>query len=222
MSQGRFPIYTIGHSNHPLEAFIALLRLHGVEEVADVRSSPYNRSPYTAHFNKDALEESLGAEGVRYVFLGAELGGRPADPSCYDAGRVQYDRVARTDEFLFGMQTLLRDAGERRVALMCAEKEPLDCHRSLLVAHALTTEYELDRESVRHILADGREESHADVARRLLDNPKALQSDLFASPSGADAMEEALERAVRQRAAKAAYVNRWPSAAEPEQGEEEF
>ena len=221
MSRRPFPIYTIGHSNHTSEAFIALLRRHGIEEVADVRSSPYNRSPYTAHFNKDALEESLSAEGVRYVYMGAELGGRPADPSCYDAGRVRYDRVARTDEFLFGVQTLLRDAGERRVALMCAEKEPLDCHRALLVAHALTTEYELDRESVRHIFADGREESHADVVSRLLDNPKALQYDLFASPGGADAMGEALERAIRQRADKVAYVSRWPSLA-GEQGEDEF
>lgn len=214
MTQPQFPIYTIGHSNHPLDAFIALLRLHGIDEVADVRSSPYNRSPYTAHFNKDALEESLAAEGVRYVYMGAELGGRPADPSCYDAGRVRYDRVARTDDFLFGIQTLLRDANERKVALMCAEKEPLDCHRTLLVAHALTAEYGLDREAMRHVLPDGRDESHADVMSRLLENPKALQYDLFAPAGGADEMAEAVERAVRQRADKVAYARRWPSVAE--------
>ena len=212
MTQPRFPICTVGHSNHSLEAFVALLRRHGVEEVADVRSSPYNRSPYTAHFNKDALEESLAAEGVRYVYMGAELGGRPADPSCYDAGRVRYDRVARTDDFLFGIQTLLRDANERKVALMCAEKEPLDCHRTLLVAHALTTEYGLDPEAARHVHADGREESHADAMSRLLRDSKAVQYDLFAPPNGADEMAEAVERAVRQRAGKVAYVSGWPSA----------
>lgn len=211
MTQPRFPVYTIGHSNHPLEAFIALLERHGIEEVADVRTYP--RSRYNPHFNREALEESLDAEGVRYAYMGAELGGRPADPSCYDAGRARYDRVARTDEFLFGIQTLLRDANERKVALMCAEKELLDCHRTLLVARALTTEYGLDLEAVRHVHADGREESHAAAMSRLLENPKALQYDLFASSGGADEMAEAVERAVRRRADKVAYVSGWPSAA---------
>ena len=81
------PIYTIGHSNHPLEAFIALLERHRIEEVADVRTYP--RSRYNPCFNRDALERALARLGVRCLFLGAELGGRPADPACYDeTGRV--------------------------------------------------------------------------------------------------------------------------------------
>ena len=218
MNAPRFPIFTIGHSNHPLEAFVALLRRHDVDELVDVRSAPYNRSAYTAHFNRNVLEASLDDYGIRYVFMGSELGGRPADRSCYDAhGRVRYERLAQTDDFLFGVQNLLRDANEQRIALMCSEKEPLDCHRTLLVAHALTTEYGAEANDVQHIGADGRLESHADAMQRLVDSAGAKkarirQYDLFAPPAGSDEMAELIARAVRQQAARVAYATTpWPN-----------
>ena len=207
------PLFTIGHSNHPPGRFVELLRQHSIDSVADVRSSPYNRSPYTTHFNRNTLEGLLEENGIRYAFMGAELGGRPADRSCYDAaGRVQYDRVARTDDFVFGIQDLLRRASEYRVALLCAEKEPSECHRTLLVAHALTTEYGVSSSDVQHVLADGRLKSHLDVMERLVDSANARkarvrQYDMFAAPGGSDEMTQVIERAVREQAARVAYVS---------------
>ena len=93
MSKTQYPVFTIGHSNHSLEHFIELLRAHEVDEVVDVRSAPYSR--YAPHFNRDELEDALEKVGVDYLFMGDELGGRPADRSCYDdTGRVVYDKVA--------------------------------------------------------------------------------------------------------------------------------
>ncbi len=218
MSSGAHPIFTVGHSNHSGEAFVELLRRHGVEEAVDVRSSPYSRNPYTAHFNREALASLLEEHGIRYVFLGDELGGRPADSACYDAsGRVRYEEVARSDGFFSGVCSLLRDAESRRVAVVCSEKEPLDCHRTLLIAHALTSEaYGVDGGRVRHILADGRVETHEATMRRLVESApakrgQARQFGLFDAPSGRDAMGDVVERAVRLQAARVGYRRGgWP------------
>ena len=188
MSLTQYPVYTIGHSNHPPETFINLLVRHGVDEVADVRSAPYSR--YTPYFNHEPLGRSLEEIGLSYTYLGGELGGRPSDRSCYDAeGRVQYQRVAGTDLFDDGLRRVIHGADERRVALLCTEKEPLECHRTLLVAKALA-----DRGvAVAHILADGKLESHHDTMIRLVDLHKLpSQGDMFRSP--ADVIEEALAR----------------------------
>lgn len=179
-------IYTIGHSKYSLDEFIALLEQHGVTAVADVRSAPYSR--FSPQFNKQALERDLKTHGVKYVFLGRELGARSDDPACYSGGRVQYGRLAQTGLFKAGIERVVRGAAEHRIALMCAEKEPLECHRTLLVSRALD---QLGME-VRHILADGRLESHADAMLRLLDMVGLPRDDLFRSP--AELLAEALER----------------------------
>lgn len=180
------PILTIGHSTHTLERFIALLKQHDVTAVADVRSAPYSR--FHPHFNKAALERSLTAEGIRYVFLGRELGARPDDTACYEKGRVQYARLARTDAFRQGIERLRRGAAKHRIACMCAEKEPLECHRALLVARALAEE----GMEVAHIHADGRLESHEAAMDRLLDLTGLPRYDLFRSRS--ELIAEALAR----------------------------
>ena len=180
MSFTQFPIFTIGHSNHPSDTFIDLLRHHAVEEVLDVRSSPYSR--YASQFNKEALAQMLSnlPNGpISYVYLGAELGGRPPDPSCYyPDGRVNYDRIAETDSFDVALRRLVHNADERRIAVMCSEKEPLTCHRTLLIAQALT-ERGVD---VHHILADGSLEIHQATMERLMDLFKLPHNgDLFRS-----------------------------------------
>jgi uncharacterized protein (DUF488 family) len=154
MNASRNPVLTIGHSAHSLEAFVGLLKQHGVTAVADVRSVPYSR--FNPHFNRKALEQSLVGHGIKYVFLGRELGGRPEDPSCYEGRRVQYARLESTEAFRNGIERIIRGTGEHRIALMCAEKEPLKCHRALLVARALAAR----GVGVEHILPDGRLESH--------------------------------------------------------------
>jgi uncharacterized protein (DUF488 family) len=182
----RNAILTVGHSNHPLELVIALLHQHGVTAVADVRSAPYSR--FNPQFNKAELERRLKAEGIRYVFLGRELGARSDDPACYDKGRVQYARLARTEAFREGIERLRRGATEHRIACMCAEREPLECHRTLLVARAL----EAEGLKVAHIHADGRLEAHEAAMERLLDLTGLPRDDLFRPR--ANLVAEALRR----------------------------
>ena len=197
MSLTHHPVFTVGHSNHPPDAFVNLLIRHGIDEVADVRSAPYSR--YTPHFNHDALSGLLDDVGIGYAFLGGELGGRPADRSCYDAGgRVIYDRVAETDGFDDGLRRIIRSADDRRIALLCSEKEPLECHRTLLVARSLARR----GVAVEHILADGESEAHDAALSRLLDILKLpQQGDLFRTRD--DVIAEALHR----QAQKFAYVD---------------
>ena len=154
-------VLTIGHSTHALGAFVALLQRHGVGAVVDVRSVPYSR--FNPDFNREPLACSLAAYRTVYVFLGWELGGRPDDPSCYNGGRISYERVGATRWFRLGLDRVVRGAARRRIVLMCTEREPLECHRALLVAPALVAR----GVSVGHILGDGRLETHAGAMDRL-------------------------------------------------------
>jgi uncharacterized protein (DUF488 family) len=187
-------ILTIGHSTHPIERFVALLKEHGVTALADVRSAPFSR--FNPQFNKVELQRSLKEAGISYIFLGKELGARSNDRSHYENGRVQYDRLAKTKSFHSGIARVRKGAQEHRVALMCAEKEPLECHRTLLVARAL----EREGERVVHIHADGHLESHADAMRRLLDVTGMPHEDMFRSEA------ELIEEASRKQEEKVAYV----------------
>jgi uncharacterized protein (DUF488 family) len=167
-------IYTVGHSNHPLEKFFSLLEQYHITAIADVRSTPYSRR--NPQFNSKTLAAALEAEGIAYVSLGKELGARSEDPSCYEAGRVQYRRLAQTDSFRQGIERVWAGAQRYLVALMCAEKEPLDCHRTLLVSRAL----EAEGVTVMHILADGSIETHHDTMWRLVAKTGLAKDDLFA------------------------------------------
>ena len=197
MNATQYPVYTIGHSNHSPEAFLSLLEKHAVDEVVDVRSSPASR--YNPQFNHGVLSGALERVGIDYVFLGGELGGRPADRSCYDEdGRVDYARLADTDLFDDGMGRLVRAADERRVALMCSEKEPLDCHRTLLIAGAL----EERGVAVEHILADGTAERHDETLNRLIDTLKLPRNgDMFRT------RDEVVAEALVRQASKVAFVD---------------
>ncbi|MGH6928536.1 MAG: DUF488 family protein [Dongiaceae bacterium] len=149
MAQDRAVVYTIGHSNHPIERFVELLRGAGITAVADVRSIPHSRR--WPQFGRARLDRSLAEAGIAYVYLGAELGGRPGDSSLLSDGKPDYGRMAATPAFAAGLDRVLDGAKRYRIALMCAEREPLECHRFLLVSPHL-----LQRGvAVRHILADG-------------------------------------------------------------------
>jgi uncharacterized protein (DUF488 family) len=188
-------IFTIGHSTHPQEHFIALLREHNIEAICDVRSTPYSR--VNPQFDREILKESLRTYGIRYVFLGKELGARSEDPVCYVNGKVQYERLAHTDLFRQGLLRVQKGKKKFRLALMCAEKEPLECHRAILVARHLTT---LCLE-VQHIHADGRIEAHADALSRLarMLHLREDEHDLFRS------REDLLAEAYRLQGERIAY-----------------
>lgn len=179
-------ILTVGHSNHNAEDFVALLRKQGVSAVADVRSVPFSR--FSPQFNKDAVKKSLQPEGISYVFLGKELGARSQDHSCYVDGQVQYSLLAKTELFRSGIERLLRGAEGEQIAVMCTEKDPLDCHRALLVTRALVAA----GVEVAHVLADGRVESNDEAMERLLEKQGLQQPDLFRSAD--ELLEEALQR----------------------------
>ena len=201
MTTMRGAVFTIGHSTHTLDEFAALLRRHGVTAVADVRAAPYSR--FNPQFKRDALAAGLGALGLEYVFLGRELGGRSADPADYRDGRIDYGRVRGTERFRRGVERVVREAGRRRIALMCAEREPLDCHRTLLVAPAL----EARDVAVTHILADGGVEPHGAAMDRLLDLLRRPREDLFRTRA------ELVDDAVRERAARVGHTYEMPAAA---------
>lgn len=188
-------ILTIGHSNHSFETFLEMLRRHQVSVVADVRSTPYSgRHP---QFNRERLQAALPEQGVDYAFFGEELGARPQDASCYQHGRVSYARLAGRAAFHAGVDRLVQQASADRIAIMCAEKEPLECHRTLLVAPAL----ESLGAAVTHIKSDGALESHHDAMLRLLDKLGMPRADLFHSE------DELVRAALQRQEAKIAYVN---------------
>jgi len=130
-------VYSIGHSDHTVEAFLDLLRRHGVTVLVDVRSHPYSK--YVPHFNRERLSYELQAAGIRYVFLGEELGGRPSDRSLYLFGedRPDYQLVRQTPEFLQGIQQLLDLAAKEPLAMMCSEGDYHKCHRAMLITPVL-------------------------------------------------------------------------------------
>ncbi|MCY3821006.1 MAG: DUF488 domain-containing protein [Gammaproteobacteria bacterium] len=202
MSQCESAVFTIGHSNHSQEALWDLLASHRVDVLADVRSAPYSR--FNPQFNRETLAARLKAGGIEYVYLGTELGGRPTDSACYENGRVCYARVAETPAFRHGLAEVMDLSGEHRVALMCAEKEPLDCHRTLLVAQALDAR----SVNVHHILADGAIETHADAISRLLQ-----QYDLNPDGDMLTSREEAISLAIGRQAREVAFAEQAPRAA---------
>ena len=188
-----FDLFTIGHSNIPAEGFTAMLLTAGVEAVADVRSVPASR--FRPWFSAKNLAPLLGSAKIDYLFFGDELGGRPRDPSLYCDGVADYEAMARRPRFQAGLDRLLANAGPRPLCLMCSERDPLDCHRCLLVARALAVR----GVTIGHILHDGAIESHASIERRLLEIAGA-GSDLFAT-----GQEERLAAAYRRRARAIAY-----------------
>ncbi len=186
-------VLTIGHSNHEFERFCGLLAAVGATAVADLRSSPVSR--FAPQFNKEALAFALEARGLAYDFLGEELGGRPSEPHLFTGGVADYEKMAATPSFHAGLERLLGIAERHRVAAMCAEADPLDCHRCLLVARVLV-ERDL---GVAHILASGDLVGHAQIELRLLDLAGLAADDLFTS------REARLAEAYRVRARKVAF-----------------
>lgn len=153
-------IMTVGHSNHDEPTFVALLQQHQVQVLADVRSQPYSK--YATHFNADQIKPALAEAGINYVFLGKELGGRPADAEFYDAeGHVRYDLVAASPLFLKGIERLEKGIQNYHVAMMCSEENPLECHRHLLVGRVLA---QRGIELV-HIRGDGRLQSNDELTQ---------------------------------------------------------
>jgi len=204
-------LYTIGYSTNSFDAFCARLKTRGVDAVCDVRSSPY--SSYAPDYSRERLKELLSAQGIRYVFLGEELGARPKDPSCYRNGVARHDLIAARPAFAKGIDRLARGVEDYVPALMCAERDPIDCHRAVLVVRHFARRISAD---IRHILIDGRSEPHSDFEQRLLARHGRAPIALFgaADPNAAlnleaayDAQSRKIEFAEKTEASQAALAN---------------
>jgi uncharacterized protein (DUF488 family) len=157
----KLEVLTIGHSNRSLEEFLALLKQHGVEVLADVRSQPHSK--YVPHFDAASLKRAVEAAGLQYVFLGRELGGMPEGREFYDAeGHAVYSRIAASEPFRRGIARLLEGIRKYRVAIMCGEEDPTNCHRRLLVGKVLTGQ----GVGVRHIRSDGRIQTEEELVQQ--------------------------------------------------------
>jgi len=201
-------IYTIGHSTHSKEKLVELLAQHDVTAIADVRSQPYSRM--NPQFNRESLRVDLKAAGIAYVFLGRELGARTEDRSCYIDGKVQYGLLARTPLFEQGLTRIQQGLSEHRIALMCAEKDPLTCHRTILVCRYLAAR----GITAQHILEDGRLESHAEAMTRLLAEVGMGERELFRS------RDDLIVEAYSRREQQIAYSEKVPSSADRAGGAE--
>lgn len=193
MQNTEITVWTVGHSTNSYERLLDLLRAASITAVADVRTSPFSR--HFPQFNKDDLKSELRMDGIAYSFLGKELGGRPTGTQYYCDGVADYERMARSPDFARGLQRVLEGARKYRIALMCSEHDPLDCHRCLLVGRALAAR----GVAVQHILVDGTIADHRAMEERLLKSEGQEDADLFLTP------DERLAEAYRKRARKVAY-----------------
>ena len=190
-------LFTIGHSGHQMSAFTALLNQHRIDIVADVRSQPYSK--FHPQFNRETLAEALIPAGVKYLFMGRSLGARREEPESYRINeygkQARYDLICKLATFREGLDSLRRGLRSHRIALMCAEKDPLTCHRSILICHQLRS----DSIDIQHILEDGSLETTSQAERRLL-NLLKLHPSLFQDHA------ELIEQAYVMQAEKIAYT----------------
>jgi hypothetical protein len=205
-TQTRNGLFSVGHSNHALADFLALLARASIAAIADVRSQPYSR--WLPQFNRGDLERALRAQGTGYVFLGHLLGGRPEDPGLYDAdGRVDYERVRQTDDFRDGIARLGRETNDRAVAVLCSEEDPLDCHRGLMIAPACKAV----GVEMQHVRADGRVETMSAMEARLLGETgvgAGVLDGLFAAQLTEEDRQALLADAYRLQAKRRAFRQR--------------
>lgn len=184
-------IFTIGHSTHDRNHFLNLLKKYNINCVVDVRSVPYSK--YVPQYNKDKLSNFLRENMIYYIHMGDQLGARVKNPSLSNKeGKVVFSRVRRTANFRRGIARLKE--GQRKgyqIALMCSEKDPLNCHRTILVS------YQLKKEgfTVKHILADGKLKLHSQLEEELVEKifGKIETINLF-EESQEDKLEEAYHR----------------------------
>lgn len=172
-------IFTVGHSNHSIERFVSLLNAHRITAIADVRSSPFSR--YVSQFNRSELRSTLPSHDIHYVFLGRELGARPKDLSCYVKGKALYERIAATSDFAEGIGRLAHGSQRHKIAIMCAERDPITCHRAILVCQHLR-QFSME---ISHIHPNGELESHVHLERRMLrlhGLPSIEEKDPIAEP----------------------------------------
>lgn len=196
-------IYTIGHSTFPIENLIKRIRLHNVNCIVDVRSTPYSK--FAPQYNSLELKKLLNKIGMQYIFMGKEFGARQTDKSFFtEEGYLDFEKFSKSVIFKRGIERINNGIAKGySIALMCTEKDPIDCHRNILVAK------ELHRLNfiIKNILEDGSIELQSEIEQRLLNLyfPKREQKDIFELISGEVDEEELIMRAYILRSCDIAY-----------------
>jgi uncharacterized protein (DUF488 family) len=189
-------LFTIGHSNHSLEHFLCLLSRHEINTIIDIRSVPYSR--YVPHFNKERIKEHLKSNHIHYLYMAEEFGMIQREELFHLEGYVDFEKVRESEHFKTGVERVKRGIEKGyKIALMCSEKDPLECHRSIMIAPVFKKQgYE-----VLHILEDNRLESQEKFEKRLIDLyfPENNQQNFFNTLEGEKNKEELLTDAMSLR-----------------------
>lgn len=186
-------LFTIGYSTHSLETFLRSMKKFKISAVADVRSSPYSK--FKPEFNREIFEKFLQKHNIAYVFLGDYCGARVEDPFCYVNGKVNYNLVSKNTKFKEGLERIKKGMENYRVALMCAEKDPITCHRTILICRNIVSE----KINIKHILSNGNVEEHKDSEYRLLKLYNLNNPELFRNE------QQRLDEAYSRQGEKIAY-----------------
>lgn len=187
-------IYTIGYSTFEIDEFIRIIKSHGITAVADVRSSPYSK--FKPEFNKKEFQKELKKSDLTYVFLGQELGARVDMPDCYVNNKVDFKLVAQHAFFLNGITRIRTGMEKYNIVLMCAEKDPITCHRTILICRALRA-FKIE---ILHILENGQIERHSDIEQRLLTLFNLQEPSIF------ETTEQRINQAYDLQAERIAYT----------------
>lgn len=168
-------LFTIGHSNHPIDYFISLLKMNEIDVLIDVRSAPYSK--FSPHFKKEALADSLQKAGIKYLFFGKELGARREEPEIRNEdGKIDYFKVRETEIFKEGIRRIKDGLGkDYKITMMCAEANPLDCHRFYMISY----QFARDGIDLKHILKDGTAKPHSEFENELIEK---LDSEINPDP----------------------------------------
>ena len=199
-------LYTIGHSTQTIEEFLELLKQHGINCIVDVRSVPY--SQFASQFNEDNIKQALKQEGVAYIRMSKEFGARREDPNLYGTdGKVDFEKTAESNDFLSGVSRIKTGLEKGyNIAFMCTEKNPMDCHRCILIGKEFD---DIEGIHVENILADGSLISQEAIGKQLLDMyfPNRNQLSLFDLETDESNLEEDyLRRAYKKREEEIAYA----------------
>lgn len=173
MNISQSTIYSIGHGNKSIKDFIEELKSFNIEYLIDVRSKPYSK--WNPDFNQETLSSILKNSNIIYVYLGNLLGGLPQDRKCYnEEGKILYDIVKDQPYFQEGLQRLIT-ANEKKlkIAVMCSETNPSECHRSKLIGQQLLTH----NISMNHIICIGKSKIQEQVIAELTKGEGTI--DLF-------------------------------------------
>ncbi len=194
MEQYKDKIYSIGYATHTIESFIDTLKKFNITAIADVRSQPYSK--FKPEFNRENLKQALFNNGIEYVFLGDNVGARIEALECYKNGHADYDLISKHPLFQKGLARIVKGMKKYSIAIMCAEKDPINCHRTILICKQLKN----NNIQIIHIIDSNTTENHTETEFRLMKLFRLDQPDFFMKDS------ERLEEAYNRQGEKIAYV----------------